>query len=384
MLLFLVTSLATTCIARYASGTSYQELSNSLVSSWKPASTTVAFEDVQIVNNIAYITDFQLPGLRVVSLADPASPSQLGQAYTTGGVYDLIVKNNIAFTRVGPNHIECFNIATPASPFATGNFLTYTGVSDFDVSGTKLCLGNGSDLVLLDITTLGAPVELDRLTLGGSLSVKIEGNFIFACVTVSGTAHYFKIINATVPGSLVEIASVALGGYYIDSMLISGTTLYTSGRDYALAQPTGGTVKTFDVSNKTAPVKIGEITTGGISSVGVMLLENNLYTGACAQGLVIINASNPASLQPVGFYNEYQSTCGGESYALHPQSLVDATRGKLVVFVSMACGLNIIAFNGFDFPSSTDTITIIIIVVAIGGIGGGLAIILGLLKARKH
>jgi hypothetical protein len=352
------------------------------VRSWKPGSTTVAFEDVQVIDQTAYITDWHMPGLRVVSLANPANPSQLGQAYTTGGVYDLIVKNNIAFTRVGPNRIECFNVSTPSNPVATGSFATYTCVSDFDVTGTKICLGNGSDLVLLDITNINAPVELDRITFTGSLTVKIDGNLIYAGVTVSGTEHYLKIVNATVPANLVEIASLNIGSYLVDSMLLSGTTLFTSGRDMALAQPTGGTVKAYDVSDGTAPVQIGAINAGGINNVGLMLSGDILYTGACAKGLVVINASNSASLQPVGFYNDYQDACGGEHYAMYPQSLVDATRGNLVVFVSLACGLNIVAFNSFDFPMPMETI--IIIIVIIGGIGGIIGIAVGVSRARKH
>ncbi len=344
---------------------------------------TVAFEDVQIINKTAYISDAQLPGLRVVSLVDPANPSQIGSATTSDTVYELVVRNDIAFTRVGPHHIECFNVSTPSSPVATGDFDIYNVTSDFDVEGTELCLGNGSDLVLLDITNINAPVERDRIALGGTSSVDIEGDFVYVGVTVSATVHYLKVINATVPTNIVEIASLSLGSYYIGSMLLSGNTLYTSGRDMALAQPTGGTVKTFDVSNKTAPAKIGEINAGGINNVGLLLSGSSLFTGACAKGLVVIDASNPSSLQPVGFYNNYQDACGGAHYAMYPQSLVDATLGKLVVFVSMGCGLNIVAFNSFDLPIPIETIIIIIIVTG-GGIAGVVVIIWAVSKARRH
>jgi hypothetical protein len=365
MLLVLLAVIAVTGLVRQASGAAFPELTNSLVRSWKPSGATVAFEDVQVIGQSAYITD-----------------AQLGQAYTTGIVYELIVQNDVAFTRVGANHLECFSVATPSSPVPTGSFVTYTGVSDFDVAGTRLCLGNSSALVLLDITSINSPVERDRIAFAGSLSVEMEGNFIYACVTVSGTAHYLKIINATVPTDLQEIASLDLGSYYVDSMLLSGDTLFTSGRDYALASPTGGTVKAYDVANKSAPALLSAVNAGGISNVGLMLSGTALYTGACGEGLVVIEALSPAQLQPIGVYDDYQNTCGGEHYALHPQALVDATRGKLVVFASMGCGLNIVAFNSFEFPMPIETIIIITIVI-VGGIGGGVAIIISVVKAHK-
>lgn len=383
MLLFLLAAIVATGIAGQASGATFPELSNSLVCSWKPGSMTVGFEDVEVIDQTAYITDANLPGLRVVSLVDPANPVQLGQEYTTDTVYELLVLNNVAYTRVGPDHVECFNVAIPSNPSATGNFGAYNDVSDFDVEGTEMCLGNGSDLVLLDITNINSPVERDRIALGGSLSIDMEGDFIYACATVSGTEHHLKVINATVPTSIVVIASLPLGSYYIDSMLLSGGTLFTSGRDNALASPTGGTVKSFDVSNKTAPVKIGEINAGGINNVGLLLSGNALFTGACAEGLVVIDVSNPSSLQPIGYYDNYQDACGGAHYAMYPQSLVDVSRGELVVFVSMHCGLNIVAFNSFDFPLPIETI-ILIIIVTTGGIVGVVIIISLVLKARKH
>ncbi|MEX2683849.1 MAG: hypothetical protein Q6373_019920 [Candidatus Sigynarchaeota archaeon] len=52
------------------------------------------------------------------------------------------------------------------------------------------------------------------------------------------------------------------------------------------------------------------------------------------------------------------------------------------MFVSMHCGLNIIAFNSFDFPPSMETF--IIVIVSIGGVAGVIVIISVVLKARKH
>ncbi|MEX2683848.1 MAG: hypothetical protein Q6373_019915 [Candidatus Sigynarchaeota archaeon] len=64
----------------------------------------------------------------------------------------------------------------------------------------------------------------------------------------------------------------------------------------ALASPTGGTVKAFDTSNKTALALLGEINARWIKNEVLLLSGNSLFTGACAKGLVVIDVSNPSSL----------------------------------------------------------------------------------------
>ena len=113
-------------------------------------------------------------------------------------------------------------------------------------------------------------------------------------------------------------------------------------------------VKSIDISDKTNPSFLSDIFIDGINGVGIAILENKLFSGACAEGIVVVDITNPSSLQAIGFYDDYQDIyCGGdEHYAMYPKLYEDATLGNLLVFTSMGCGLNVISIDILEFDPS--------------------------------
>jgi hypothetical protein len=110
-------------------------------------------------------------------------------------------------------------------------------------------------------------------------------------------------------------------------------------------------VKSIDITNKSDPIILSDIFVDGINGVGLAINENDLFVGACAEGIRIVDISNPSNLQALGFYDDYQDIyCdGGGDYALYPKIYQDATEGTLLVFVSSSCGLNIISIDDYEF-----------------------------------
>ena len=82
------------------------------------------FEDVEINGTYAYVSDASLPGLRVISLANPSNPSPIASRTVTGAIsYEIEIANDVAYLRVMEDqdwNIEYIDISSPASPVYKG------------------------------------------------------------------------------------------------------------------------------------------------------------------------------------------------------------------------------------------------------------------------
>ena len=134
--------------------------------------------------------------------------------------------------------------------------------------------------------------------------------------------------------------------------------LYVSGLDITKTvlpeRAHRGYVISMDISNKSDPTLMSDIFIDGINGVGLSLLENKLFVGACAEGIKVVDVTNPSLLTSFGYYDDYQDIyCdGGADYALYPKLYEDGTLGNLIIFVSSGCGLNIMSADGLKFEGT--------------------------------
>lgn len=293
----------------------------------------------------------------MISLADPSNPSLTASSVVTvATTYEIEIANNIAFLRVMENQdydIEYIDISTPSTPVYK-NLLDLNHTRGFDAVGNVLYVNNGTDLITFNITDVDNLIELDRFDLneyGQSLAF-IDGT-IYTCTST----NQLKLINATDPSNLELISSLNLNDFYVDSFLRNGDILYASGFDSLKSdlpeRAHRGYIIAIDVSNQSDPTPFTELYIDGINGVGLAYYDDKLFVGACAEGIKVIDISNPSVLEAVGYYDDYQDLyCSGEYYALYPNHYVDGTLGNLILFVSSSCGLNIIKADGFEFEFS--------------------------------
>ncbi|MHA1104638.1 MAG: LVIVD repeat-containing protein [Promethearchaeota archaeon] len=347
-LLFIFTSI------NYAHATESQII-NAHVGHYPTSTISVTFEDVEINGNYAFVSDYNLPGLRVINLTDPSNPSLSAlEPVTKSGTYEIEIANNIAYLRAVESSdydIEYIDISDPVNPVYKG-LVDLNHARGFDAFETILFVTNYTEIISFNFTDIDTPVELDRLDLGGSAQfLTYIDNYTYTCTS----DNQLMIVNATDSSDLVLVSSTSLGDFFAQSFLINGTTLYASGYDSTKTvnpeRVHRGYVKAIDISNKSDPTPFSEIYIDGINGVGLALLENKLFVGACAEGIKIVDITTPSSLKSLGYYDDYQDMyCdGGADYALYPKLYVDGTYGNLLVFVSMGCGLNIIRADGFEF-----------------------------------
>lgn len=290
-----------------------------------PSSTlSVTFEDVEISGSYAFVSDFNLPGLRVISLADPSNPSLTAFTTVTGsGSYEIEIANNIAYLRVAQSQgydIEYIDISTPSVPVHKG-LLGLNDTRGFDVYETTLFVNNDTDIISFNFTAIDTPVELDRLDLGGSGQfLTYIDNYTYTCTS----DNQLMIINVTDPSDLTLVSSTDLEDFSAHSYLLDGTTLYVSGIDSTKTINPEKTHRAYviaiDISNMSDPTPFSEIFIDGINGVGLALLGNSLFVGACAEGIKAVDISTPSLLKSLGYYDDYQDMyCdGGADHALYP------------------------------------------------------------------
>jgi hypothetical protein len=318
-----------------------------------------AFEELVIIGSHGYVSDADLKGLRLISLAVPTSPYETGHAHVNGTPYALDVSNNIAFLRVNASNgvIECIDVSSPVSPHPTGHFPEGLICNDFDVEGNYLYLANGTSVVVLNIANPNLMIIEDSIDIGGSVqSIQYFGGYLY--ISNWSTQKWIQIIDASTPSNLNLLGSIDVGNYYPSDFAVVGHILYTSGRNYSISAPDGGTVQSFNITDKMHPLAMDSIVTGGISTSGIAISGNTLYTGACKMGLVLINITSPTDLQPIGHYIAYQTQyCGGEYYAQYPHLYSPTGYHNLVVFLSINCGLHIVDVNNPEFKINTTPTT---------------------------
>ena len=361
--------LCISCLSINYAHADEREIINANLCHYIPSSSSV-FQDIELNATYAFVSDANLPGLRVISLANPANPSLVAsRSVTIATTYEIEIANNLVYLRVMEDQdydIEYINVSNPSVPVYKG-LLNLNHARGFDAIENYLFVNNYTELISYDFTDDNNPVELDRLNLtAAGQSLTIIDNFIYTCTST----NVLKIINATEPSTLTLMSSTTLGDFYADSYLIENKTLYVSGLDSTKTvlpeRAHRAHVKSIDISNKSNPTLLSDIFIDGINGVGMALLENKLFVGACAEGLKVVDISDSFSLRLFGYYDEYQDLyCGGDHYSMYPKLFEDSLLGNLIAFVSSSCGLIIISVDGLEFKSTIPGYDLYLLMLAI-------------------
>jgi PGF-pre-PGF domain-containing protein/PGF-CTERM protein len=169
-------------------------------------------------------------------------------------------------------------------------FVSHRGgsISNVVVNGNYTYIGQGQDLLVVDISDVSNPVELGRVTTQSIVNnVVISGNYAYVADGQNGLV-VIDIANPAAP--VITGAYSSVGG----GVALSGNYAY-------LASGSRGLVA-VDITNPAAPTPIGSYNTSGIASK-VAISGNYAYVADDSNGLVVVNIANPAVLTPVGGYD---------------------------------------------------------------------------------
>jgi hypothetical protein len=253
--------------------------------------------DVAVSGNYAYVAG-DTDGLRIINIANPAMPVQVGRY--TGGLAggSIAVAGNYVYEAY--SGLRVINVANPSSPTLAGQYNIASGASaSVAISGTHAYLTHSGGLYIIDITNPAAPTQTGFYAISGDVfEVAVTGNYAF--VATGGPFDSFqglRIINIANPSSPSQTGFLSLGGTICEGVAVAGSLAYVTTWD--------GGLFVINVSNPASPVQIGHINPTSSVDRGVTLSGNHAYLAS--DNVYVIDVSTPTTPQVVNSYNTGQS-----------------------------------------------------------------------------
>jgi hypothetical protein len=145
-------------------------------------------------------------------------------------------------------------------------------------------------LIVVDFTSLDAPVEITQFPLPGRCrAIHISGHLAYVADGSAG----LRIVDISNPASPMEIGFYVTDGYAND-VAVSG--------NYAYVADDANGLRVIDVANPAAPFEVGYHDTGRYA-LGVAVSGNYAYVANESDGLRVIDVSNPAVPFEAGYYD---------------------------------------------------------------------------------
>ena len=116
--------------------------------------------DVAVAGNYAYVA-CSYSGLRIVNVANPSVPVEVGFYQTPGQSYGVAVAGSYAYVADGTSGLRIVNISNPAAPFEAGFYDTPGFALGVAVSGNYAYVADGGfGLRIVNIANPAAPFEV--------------------------------------------------------------------------------------------------------------------------------------------------------------------------------------------------------------------------------
>lgn len=144
--------------------------------------------DLQLEGGRAYVAD--LDGLRVFDLRDPAAPAELGKADPIGVVYGVAVAGNTVFASIGESGLRVLDASDPEHRRVIGAADTDGYFRDLQwVDGLLYVADKDFGLRVFDVSDPKAPREVAQRAVTGPVEhVLVDGNFAYLSLGTTGMA----------------------------------------------------------------------------------------------------------------------------------------------------------------------------------------------------
>jgi len=235
--------------------------------------------------------------LGIFSLANPASPSQVGKlALPSSGLINITVTGTRAYLS-GWNGIAIVNVANPAAPSLLGTYGPQVG-SNIAVSGNLAYFPGRDTLYILDVANPSRPTISGRCTLGPPITdwrIAVAGGYAY----LYGHGAGMRIINVLHP----QLPFVE-GQYACDFLEIAvrDTLVYGVG---------GDSLRIISVVDPAHPVQVGQYQLNNAwSFLGIVVQNDQAYIAInnnmeSKNGLLVVDISDPTAPDSLGSYYDY-------------------------------------------------------------------------------
>jgi hypothetical protein len=257
---------------------------------------------IAVDSEYAFIVDFHAP-LRLISIADPAHPFEVGQdTTTTFGNNVAIIDTDFVYVPdesvSGVHVISIDSIADSAHTVEVGFLNTPTGVGGIAVAGQYAYMAAGTELLVVSVADPVNPVVVARCDTSGTgvTDVAVSGHYAYVMDYNQG----LEVISVADPLHPVEVGHCGLTGMFW-RVAVSGSYVCAGALDEGLS-----VISVADPSN---PTVVGSlILAWGVD--GVTMDGDTVYVGATASGLLVVSIEDPAHPLELGHYHGVGSAQG--------------------------------------------------------------------------
>ncbi len=308
---------------------------------------------VMVAGSTAYVAD-RNSGLRVMDVSDPAHPSQVGLYSPMGNAKEISISGSYAFVGAGNFGLRIIDVSQPAHPVQTGALEIGEHADYLEVVTpyVYICtMGVGSSLFVVDISNPTQPVLMGQTQLFGASACRdldvaediayIANEWGLELISIADPLHPTRL-------GFLQMQDWVGSGDTTVGVAVSGTLAYVASSFAGL--------EIVDVSNPVSPTLISTYNSGESFSQDVVLQEDRAYL-ADYHGLRIVDISDPNHPTGMGFYDT-----PGEVYRVAVSGtmayVADGPMGVSVVDVSNPLTPTLVgSFNtlGYTYEAAVST-----------------------------
>lgn len=280
-------------------------------------------EDLDIVNNLAYVADDQ-GGLQIVDVSNPENPYIIGEYTSEKSIVGVAVRDTFAYLAV--NHtqggVRIINVADPETPVFVGEDNWYYG---YNVAAPQndtmfVYMAGGYWFVVEDVSFPQYPSFVRRFSTPGNVrGIFVIDSIVFLACEQMGL-HIFN---------LAKPDSEALVGW-IDTPS-NARNIFVKG-DYAYIADGRSGLIVVNISNPVNPVFAGQYDTPDYAN-DIFVSGNLAFVADGEGGLQVIDIENPAD--PVS-YGEIEIPYANGVYVRHDTIYVADRDMGLVIMIEEA------------------------------------------------
>jgi hypothetical protein len=272
---------------------------------------------VAVQDDYAYVAAGSL-GLSIISISDPAQPTEIGSYVTPSPSMDVTVAGNYAYVLGKECSLMVFDVADPAHPkFTSRVFLPGPPAPGFTFCVPGHIAVNGEYVYLtwsysrftpttetygflgvIDVTNKAQPSPPAFVLLPWSASgLAVTGSYAYVGVYAYG----LYVIDVTDPAHPHQDGAYKPpnGGAGI---AVAKNYLYNVGKVVFQDGTTSYYLSTIDISSPTSPVQVGSFDVQTLS-YDVAALGEYAYVGNGESGLRVVNVSDPAQPSEAALYD---------------------------------------------------------------------------------
>jgi hypothetical protein len=247
--------------------------------------------DVAVAGNLALVADWS-NGLRIVNIADPTNPTQVGLFTGPRSTFGVAVKDTFTYVAGHWDGLYIANIADPANPQLVGQLGTPDASAHIALGDTFAYLADKhAGLRIVSVADPAHPYEVGRyLDTIGSIhnDVAVAGNFAYVATIQRNLLQVISIADPAHPSLAGQCSMPGRS----EGVVVSGSYAYVAAEDLSIV----------DVSNPQNPQEVGRYVSPGIAAD--IRVEGNLaYVADGFSGLRVLDVSNPQQPQEVGYYD---------------------------------------------------------------------------------